>query len=223
MFNNFSIIGVGKNYSPTPGFEHKIICSKQDLKKFIAADITVQGMTHPLLAKYTYGENYQIKKYKKELRKLEYYKNIPHPNILQKILYAWYLLKHRRSCLKTGMYIAPNSCGKGLHIVHPGFIRLGVIVDIGDNCTVLPMALCGKKSPNLTEFKITIGDNCYISTGVTILGPVRIGNNVTIAAGAVVTKDVPDNCVVAGVPAKIVKYKLYNKKENKSESYFNRC
>ena len=52
------------------------------------------------------------------------------------------------------------------------------------------------------------GNNCYISTGVTILGPVNIGNNVTIAAGAVVINDIPDNCVVGGVPAKILKYKI---------------
>ena len=63
----------------------------------------------------------------------------------------------------------------------------------------------GKKRSDLDEWQITIGNNCYISTGVTILGPVTIGNNVTIAAGAVVNKDIPDNCVVAGVPAKIIK------------------
>jgi serine O-acetyltransferase len=39
------------------------------------------------------------------------------------------------------------------------------------------------------------------------LGPVKIGNNVTIGAGAVVVKDIPDNCVVAGNPAKIIKFK----------------
>jgi len=52
--------------------------------------------------------------------------------------------------------------------------------------------------------KITIGKNCYISTGVTILGPVNIGDNVTIGAGAVITKDIPDNVTVAGVPAHII-------------------
>lgn len=55
--------------------------------------------------------------------------------------------------------------------------------------------------------QISIGDNCYISTGVIIWGTVSIGYNVTIAAGAVVTKDIPNNCVVGGVPAKIIKYK----------------
>ncbi len=49
-----------------------------------------------------------------------------------------------------------------------------------------------------------IGDNVDISTGAKILGPVRIGNNVIIGANAVVVKDVPDNCVVAGIPAQII-------------------
>ena len=66
------------------------------------------------------------------------------------------------------------------------------------------MVLIDKKRPG-TDVKAVIGDNCYISTGVTILAPVKIGNNVTIGAGAVVTKDIPDNCVVAGVPARIIK------------------
>lgn len=67
------------------------------------------------------------------------------------------------------------------------------------------MVLIGKKYPG--PCIITIGDNCYIGVGVSVLGPVTIGNNVTIAAGAVVIKDVPDNAVVAGVPAKVVKIK----------------
>ena len=67
------------------------------------------------------------------------------------------------------------------------------------------MVLMGKKRPDLNECQITIGDNCYIGTGVTILGPITIGNNVTIAAGAVVNKDVLDNCIIGGIPAQILK------------------
>jgi serine O-acetyltransferase len=51
----------------------------------------------------------------------------------------------------------------------------------------------------------TIGDNCTLGAKSTILGGVRIGNNVKVGANAVVTKDVPDNCTVAGVPARIIK------------------
>lgn len=51
-----------------------------------------------------------------------------------------------------------------------------------------------------------IGDNVSLGCNVTIIGGVHIGNNVTIGAGSVVVKDVPDNCVVAGNPAKIIRY-----------------
>lgn len=104
----------------------------------------------------------------------------------------------------------PNTCEEGLLLPHPGFIRIDVMAKIGRNATILPMVLIGKKRPGMEMTDVIIGDNCYISTGVTILGPVRIGKNVTIAAGAVVIEDIPDNCTVAGVPAKIVKYKNDN-------------
>ena len=51
----------------------------------------------------------------------------------------------------------------------------------------------------------TIGNNVTICCGAMVLGDITIGNNVIIAAGAVVTKSVPDNCIVGGVPAKIIK------------------
>lgn len=50
-----------------------------------------------------------------------------------------------------------------------------------------------------------IGDNVYISAGARILGGITIGNNVIIGANSVVVKDVPDNSIVAGVPAKIIR------------------
>jgi serine O-acetyltransferase len=50
-----------------------------------------------------------------------------------------------------------------------------------------------------------IGDNVFIGLSSKVMGHIKIGNNVIIAPNAVVTKDVPDNAVVAGVPAKIIK------------------
>ena len=61
-----------------------------------------------------------------------------------------------------------------------------------------------------------IGDNCYISPGVKIVKPVKIGNNVVIGANAVVNKDIPDNTMVAGIPAKPIK--LYNYQTYKWEN-----
>ena len=53
---------------------------------------------------------------------------------------------------------------------------------------------------------IIIGEGCFIGSGATIQGKVNIGNNVIVAAGAVVTRDIPDNCFAAGIPAKIINY-----------------
>ena len=55
---------------------------------------------------------------------------------------------------------------------------------------------------------IIIGNEVWIGMGATILNGIKIGNGVTVAAGAVVTHDIPDYCVVAGVPAKILRYRF---------------
>ena len=52
---------------------------------------------------------------------------------------------------------------------------------------------------------VTIGDNCWIGAGAIVLGGVSLGDNVTVAAGAVVTQSFPGNCLIGGVPAKILK------------------
>lgn len=65
--------------------------------------------------------------------------------------------------------------------------------------------LTPEKRANMIAKPIVIGRNVWIGAHTTILSGVTIGDNAVIAAGAVVTKDVPDNAVAAGVPAKIVK------------------
>lgn len=52
---------------------------------------------------------------------------------------------------------------------------------------------------------VRIGDRCWCGMNVTILAGVTIGHDVVIAAGSVVTKDIPDSCIAAGVPARIVR------------------
>ena len=52
----------------------------------------------------------------------------------------------------------------------------------------------------------TIGNNVNIGSNVCIIGGILIGNNVVIGAGSIVVKDIPDNVVVAGNPAKIIRY-----------------
>lgn len=183
------------------------IINKRQLHYWCRLDFESYKMEHPLAARFTYGENWELFSYMKNLRYLEYYMNKPKRYPWDRLLQGWYWLKHRRNCKRMNIFIAPNTFGPGCHLQHRGFRHILPGTKIGANCEILPMVLMGLKKPIDEGWKICIGDNCYISTGVTILAPVKIGNNVTIAAGAVVNKDVPDNCVVAGVPAKIVKRK----------------
>ena len=57
---------------------------------------------------------------------------------------------------------------------------------------------------DLEENRPVFGDNVQVYTGATIIGAIKIGNNVTIGANAVVITDVPDNCLAVGVPARII-------------------
>lgn len=76
---------------------------------------------------------------------------------------------------------------------------------IGDNVKVRNNTTVGNK--NFDErFRPIIGNNVEIGANCVIIGKIKIGDNVIIGAGSVVVKDVPDNCVVAGNPAKIIKY-----------------
>lgn len=66
---------------------------------------------------------------------------------------------------------------------------------------------------------ITIKDGCWICSGVTVCGGVTIGENSVVAAGAVVTRDVPPNSLVAGVPAKVIRQIDENDRMNVWDTY----
>lgn len=196
-----------------------MIISRKELKKFILYDRKAQGaMLHPFLSSITYSEQYLIRKYLTILRHYEFHINMCHSKknggaiyYYHKILKSIYKLLWRKYSLQTGIYIAPNSCGKGLSITHVSYVHVDDIVHMGDNCSILPMVLFGKSGRNVNDNRINVGNNVLFCTGCTILGPVNIGSNVVVAAGAVVTSDIPDNCIVGGVPAKILKMKNNNK------------
>lgn len=179
-----------------------MIKTRNDLRLYLSEDKKRYLINFSFIHPFIYSETYYVYRYLKNLRYLEYYLNNKN-NLFFKFLYFFCLLQHRKLSLKSGMTIAPNTLGRGCLIMHPGFRRIGPSSKVGNNCTILPNVLLGKKHPG--ECTIEIGDDCYIAANVTILGPVKIGNNVTIGAGAVVLSDVPDNAVVGGVPAKIIK------------------
>ena len=77
---------------------------------------------------------------------------------------------------------------------------------IGNNFTVCQLTTIGNALHGRNDLVPTIGDNVSIGANATIIGDITIGNNVIIGAGSVVVKDVPDNCVIAGNPARILHY-----------------
>ena len=91
--------------------------------------------------------------------------------------------------------------GGGLYIPH--HYALLRVKSAGKNLNVKPGAVVARKSSDQGP---TFGDNVTIGANATVIGDITIGNHVQIGAGAVVVKDVPDNCVVAGNPARIIKY-----------------
>lgn len=111
--------------------------------------------------------------------------------------------------------------GKNIHVGNNFLTNYNVTildiapVQIGDDVMIGPNTLITTVNHPLSPLKrrkhlgiakpVSIGNDVWIGGNVTILPGVSIGNNVVIAAGAVVTKNVPDNCVVGGVPAKMLR------------------
>lgn len=85
---------------------------------------------------------------------------------------------------------------------------------IGENCVIFQHTTFGERhGEDSAGGAPSIGNNVIVGVGATILGNIHVGNNVTIAAHAVVINDVPDNAIVAGILAEIKKYKIIE--ENK--------
>ena len=110
-------------------------------------------------------------------------------------------------CFDLKVDIKPNNLGPGFCLMHLGsLVRIKQNCTIGNNCTMLPGVVIGNKHfEGDSDERVIIGDNCYIGLGTKIFGNVTIGNNVSIGANTVVTKNIPDNAVVGGIPAKILK------------------
>ena len=134
----------------------------------------------------------------------------------------------------TGIEIHPKAkIGKNLFIDHGMGVVIGETSDIGDNVTIYHMATLGGISPSINsdsqrEIKRhpTLQDNVVVGSGAQVLGPITIGKNAKIGANAVVTKDVPENGVMVGIPAKNVgtateefkPYGISNEEKNEEHS-----
>jgi serine O-acetyltransferase len=100
--------------------------------------------------------------------------------------------------------IDPNvKIGRGLYLHNRGII-ITSHAKIGDNAHMIGPITIGSKSLEDSR-SATIGNNVTIGTGARIIGSLTIGDNVVIGANAVVVKNIPNDCVVGGIPARILK------------------
>ena len=112
----------------------------------------------------------------------------------------------------TGIEIHPGAkIGKNLFIDHGMGVVIGETSEIGNNVTIYHMATLGGIAPSINsndqrqvKRHPTLGDCVVVGSGAQILGPVKIGTHAKVGANAVVTKDVPENAVMVGIPAKNV-------------------
>ena len=112
----------------------------------------------------------------------------------------------------TGIEIHPKAkIGKNLFIDHGMGVVIGETSEIGNNVTIYHMVTLGGISPSInsddqrnSKRHPTLMDNVVVGSGAQVLGPVTVGKNAKIGANAVVTKDVPENAVMVGIPAKNV-------------------
>lgn len=106
----------------------------------------------------------------------------------------------------TGIEIHPGArIGKGLFIDHGSGVVIGETTIIGDNCLLYQGVTLGGTGKDKGKRHPTLGNNVMVGSGAKILGPFKVGNNVKIAANAVVLAEIPDNCTAVGVPARVVR------------------
>ena len=127
-----------------------------------------------------------------------YYRNLFYHRIgpVKAAILKWYCPGDRYFSIS-----ATTKIGASMWIAHP-YATIINADSIGSNFSCIHCTTIGAY-----KGRPIIGDNVGLGANVTIIGNIRIGNNVTIGAGSVVVKDIPDNCVVAGNPARIIRVK----------------
>ena len=106
----------------------------------------------------------------------------------------------------TGIEIHPGAkIGKGFFIDHGSGVVIGETTEIGDNCLLYQGVTLGGTGKDKGKRHPTLGNNVMVGSGARVLGPIKVGDNSKIAAGAVVLHEVPPNCTAVGVPARVVK------------------
>lgn len=107
--------------------------------------------------------------------------------------------------LLTGIEIHPGArIGKGVFIDHGMGVVIGETAEVGDNVTLYQGVTLGGTGKEKGKRHPTIGRNVVIAAGAKVLGPITVGEDSKVGAGAVVIRDVPPHSTVVGVPGKVV-------------------
>lgn len=136
------------------------------------------------------------------MRTCAYLKSLP---ILKYLCFpiAWLILRHYE--IKYGIAISYRTkIGSGLYIGHFGGIVVNTHAIIGKNCNLSHQVTLGVANRGEHKGYPVIGDDVYIGPGAKIIGNVHVGDRAAVGANCVVTRDVPEDGVVAGVPGKII-------------------
>ena len=112
----------------------------------------------------------------------------------------------QRSAHKTGIEIHPGATiGKRVVIDHGHGIVIGETAEIGDDVMIYQGVTLGGTGKDIGKRHPTIESGVMIGAGAKVLGPITVGKNAKVAAGAVVVRDVEPNSTVVGVPGEVVR------------------
>ena len=112
----------------------------------------------------------------------------------------------QRCVRRTNIEIHPGATiGRRLFIDHGTGVVIGETTVIGDDCTIYQGVTLGGTGKDKGKRHPTLGNHVMVGSGAKVLGPIEIGSDVRIAAGAVVLSDIPDHSTAVGVPARVVK------------------
>lgn len=112
----------------------------------------------------------------------------------------------QKSAHKTGIEIHPGATiGKRVVIDHGHGIVIGETAEIGDDVMIYQGVTLGGTGKDIGKRHPTIESGVMIGAGAKVLGPITVGKNAKVAAGAVVVRDVDPNCTVVGVPGEVVR------------------
>ncbi len=112
----------------------------------------------------------------------------------------------QRCARRTGIEIHPGAkIGKRVCIDHGSGIVIGETCEIGDDCMIYQGVTLGGTGKDTGKRHPTLENGVMVGSGAKVLGPITIGHNAKVAAGAVVVKDVEPNATVVGVPGRVVR------------------